>query len=233
MLNQILFQTGPISLGQHTLQVIYEGNPKTTPLSINGVLVQNGTVTPGSSPIGITSATPTSSGFSTISTPFPTLSLMGGHKHVKHTSIIIGCVTGGLLLVLTGVFMLWMRKRRAQEIEPKETEIVEPFQGVPSVPQRHPPSSPPLITPYRNTEEASPTAEPLSSGPRKLLNRESLRVLASPRMQEQIPLSTEDDNQPSEMLIVHEDSGLRLPVPTVGTSRTPVLVELPPTYSPR
>ena len=99
MLNQILFQTGPISLGQHTLQVIYNGNSKTTPLSINGVLVQNNTVTSGS---GITSAIPTASG---LSTPLPTLSSGAVHKHAKHTGIIIGCVLGGLLLVLSGVFI--------------------------------------------------------------------------------------------------------------------------------
>jgi len=228
MLNQILFQTGPISLGQHTLQVIYNGNSKTTPLSINGVLVQNGTVTPGS---GITSAIPTASGLST-----PTLSSAGVHKHAKHTGIIIGCVLGGLLLVLAGVFILWMRKRRAQEPLPKETDIVEPFQGVPSVPRSHPPSSPQITTPYLNTmwaEEASLTAEPVSSGPRKLLSQESMRAFASPRTQEQIHLPTEDDSQPSEVLLVHEDSGLRLPNPSAGSSRTPVLVELPPTYSPR
>ena len=108
MLNQILFQTGPISLGQHTLQVVYKGNAKTTPLSINGILVQNGTVTPGSSPI---------------STSFPTLSSMGVHK----PRIIIGCVIGGLLLAFTGVFILWMRKRRGLQTQPKETDIVEPF----------------------------------------------------------------------------------------------------------
>ena len=233
MLNQILFQTGPISLGQHTLQVVYKGSSSTTPLSINGVLVQNGTVTAGSSPIGITSAIPTPSDSSTNSTPLPTLSLTGAHKHAKRTGIIVGCVIGGLLLVLAGVFILWMRKRRAHEIQLRETDIVEPFQGAPSVSQSHPPSSPPLIIPRRDTEEIYRTAEPVSSGPRKLLSEESLRVFASPRTREQVSLSTEDDNQPSELLLVHEDSGLRLPVPTTGSSRTPVLVELPPTYSPR
>lgn len=233
MLNQILFQTGPISLGQHTLQVVYKGSPSTTPLSINGVLVQNGTVTPGSSPIGITSAIPTASDSSTVSTPLPTLSSTGAHKHAKHTGIIVGCVIGGVLLVLVGVFVLWMRKRQAHKIQLRETDIVEPFQEPPSVSQRHPPSSPPLIIPRRNTEEANHSTEPVSNGPWKLLSQGSLRIFTSPRTQEQAPLSTEDDNQPSELLLVHEDSGLRLPVSTAGSSRTPALVELPPTYSPR
>jgi len=127
-----------------------------------------------------------------------------------------------------------MRKRRVKELLPKETDIVEPFQGAPSVSQSHPPSSPQIITPYPNTmwaEEASLTASPVPSSPRKLLSQESMRAFASPRTQEQIPLPTEDDSQPSEVLLVHEDSGLRLPIPAVGSSRT--LVELPSTYSPR
>ena len=166
---------------------------------------------------------------------------MGVHKHTK-PGIIVGCVIGGLLLVLTGVFILWMRKRRGL-LQPKETDISEPLQEALSQ----------FITPFplqdtMQAEEASGTAEPVRSDPRKLLSRKSIRVFACPRILQrhppsspqliapfqntEQPLSTDVDNQPSEVLVVHKDSGLRLPAPTAGSSRTPVLVELPSNYSP-
>ena len=41
-LNQIMFQTSQLSSGSHKLDIVYQGNSQSTPLTINVLIVQNG-----------------------------------------------------------------------------------------------------------------------------------------------------------------------------------------------
>ena len=42
LLNQILFQTPQLSSGSHKLDIVYQGNSQSTPLTLNVLLIQNG-----------------------------------------------------------------------------------------------------------------------------------------------------------------------------------------------
>lgn len=63
--NQVLFQTGQLSTGQHTLVVTYQGNSETAPLVLNYLVIQNAGSTSTSSNGGIftqsTSSSPSGS----------------------------------------------------------------------------------------------------------------------------------------------------------------------------
>lgn len=57
LLNQIMFQTPQLSSGSHKLDIVYQGNSQSTPLTINVLIVQN-----GESSASSISALPSSSG---------------------------------------------------------------------------------------------------------------------------------------------------------------------------
>ncbi|KAF8965617.1 hypothetical protein BDZ97DRAFT_1658706 [Flammula alnicola] len=114
-LNQIFFSTGQLPNKQHSLQVVYQGDNNTTPLSIYCVIIQNGTgpvlaasngassVPSGSTSVGASS---TSSGANSTTTPNP--SSLPTH-HSNHTGIIVGCVIGALALALLIFAFLFVR----------------------------------------------------------------------------------------------------------------------------
>jgi hypothetical protein len=63
LLNQIMFQTPQLSSGSHKLDIVYQGNSQSTPLTINDLIVQNGESSASSN-----SALPSSSGTPVTST---------------------------------------------------------------------------------------------------------------------------------------------------------------------
>ncbi|KAF9563376.1 hypothetical protein CPC08DRAFT_330600 [Agrocybe pediades] len=108
--NQIFFQTPPYNQGQHTMVVTYLGNTNTTPLTLDYLIIQNGTQ------LRNATASPTSS---------------------THTlGPVVGGVLGGIaLVILTAVgFILYRRrkKKNGKTTQPASgsESIVQPFQYV-------------------------------------------------------------------------------------------------------
>ena len=160
LLNQILFQTPQLSSGSHKLDIVYQGNLQSTPLTLNVLIVQNGessTSILSSSGIQITSNTDTRasglltssisaattlpSGFSytTDSTGgvFVTQVASTGSNSAHNSSNIgpiIGGVVGGLALLLLAIFACLFLHRRSMEDanEIVETRVVEPFNQPPT-----------------------------------------------------------------------------------------------------
>ena len=137
--NQILFQAGQLSSGQHKLVVTYTGNSTTAPLVLN-YFVQEGAASSTSSSNAPTSTSSSSStsnvGSSSSSTTIDR----------KPTGAIIGGVIGGLVLIslLLGLFFIRRRNnRRVQTLSEKSyidtpLEVVDPFIALPST---HPTST--------------------------------------------------------------------------------------------
>ena len=148
--NQIFFQTDQLSSGSHTLDVVYQGNSATTPLTLSVLLVQNNASSHNASTTGSLSQSSTASSSSsrpaTLSTfVIPTSSLsdtsIGGistngtsnasfdtTNGPSHLGLIIGGVIGGLgLLIFSVLAVLFLRQRNSRS--QKADTIVKPFLG--------------------------------------------------------------------------------------------------------
>lgn len=115
--NQQFFQTPALPYGRHNISVRFNGaTQQTTPLTLDYLIVQNGTQ--GSSPTVF--ATPTSTPSATGSTAFNGIAIGG----------IVGGVIGGILLITIGIFGFFiLKKRKVQRqrgFDPK-TSIPIPF----------------------------------------------------------------------------------------------------------
>ena len=159
----MFFQTDQLPYGSHNLDVVYDGDPSTIPLTLSILYVQNN-VSSTTLPTGSSSGT--SSTISGISTSGAS-SAIDGTSNVNHPSNlgpIIGGVIGGLTLLfaILGILFLRRRKNRSQEAN----IIVQPFASFPTPL----PSSLPLalnfsLSPSRMTEVGNAT--PLLIGFRK------------------------------------------------------------------
>jgi len=114
--NQKFFETPKLSAGQHKLVVTYLGNSQTTPLTLDYLIVQNGTAT------NSTSAGGSSGGANT------------GNKSSNIGPIVGGVVGGVVLITLAIIAFLYIRRRdrrlnEEQSAEPKD--IIEPFHYMP------------------------------------------------------------------------------------------------------
>ena len=129
--NQKFFETTTLPYGHHKITVLYQGSGETTPLTLDYLIVQNGTV-----PVG--SSTSTSLG------PSPTGKNAGSNTNDTTSSksnvgAIAGGVIGGLGLILLAclLFLCYRRKQRKQQnLRDKEMHyedktlpatLVEPF----------------------------------------------------------------------------------------------------------
>ena len=128
--NQILFDIGQLSLGQHKLVVEYFGNSTSVPLALNYFVQQN-------APSSTTNNSPTS----TSSAPVPLISSSSSSPSSSTTTVIdrkptgaiVGGVIGGLVLIslLLGLFFFCRRRsnQRSQALDEKSitADVMNPF----------------------------------------------------------------------------------------------------------
>ena len=156
--NQIFFQTDELSFGSHTLEVVYQGNSATTPLTLSVLLVQNNASfrslssgTPAASSTGSLSQSPIASSSSSGLTKFSTIliptgstdtsSVIGGistsgasnasfdtSNGSRNLGSIFGGVIGGLGLLIFVVLAVLFLRQRNGRSQKADT-IVKPFIG--------------------------------------------------------------------------------------------------------
>ena len=121
--NQILFDTGQLSPGQHELKVTYFGNQSQSSLLFS-YFVQQGV--PSSTPSSTPTSTSVPSGTSSSSNSLPS-SLTTIHK--KPTDAIIGGVIGGFVLIslLLALFFFNRRRNNRRLSEMSYTNVASPF----------------------------------------------------------------------------------------------------------
>ena len=95
------FTTDALAAGEHTLQIVYNGNAASTPLSVQSLIVNGGTlstlVTSSSSGSSVNSAAPASSSLTTTATVSGTSSFQSGLVN----STAISTLAGGTLTTVT------------------------------------------------------------------------------------------------------------------------------------
>ena len=283
--NSKIFETPLLPAGPHTLKVVYEGNSNLNPLTLEFLVVQNGT---------ISSTTTSGSGI-------PGKSTYG--KGSIPVGAIVGGTIGGLALIVFALlgflFLRQRRKRSVQEWSTNESPTKEwstqewstQAQNSISIPTLldytppHPlhPSNTPSSPQTEQTESVvthiakghvvmlgsetecstgvSQTAEPLSRSSsgvtacptniRSLPRRQPTFTLANPSESPSVPVSPGKTNGEAEAstsrrprsrgnpssdpndtwvpdIVLHADSGVRMPSATVTTSA----VDVPPAYTP-
>lgn len=135
-----------MSAGQHKLVVTYLGNSQTTPLTLDYLVVQNGTVTNSTTPGG-------SSGDSN-----------AGSTSNKSNNIgpIVGGIVGGVVLIALAIFaFLYIRrrdKRLSEEHVDEPKDIIEPFRYIPVSLASHNPSS--SVVTYPQVQSGDPFGRP-------------------------------------------------------------------------
>ena len=107
--NQIYFETGQLSPGQHKLVVTYWGNVNTTFLNFDYFVQQD-------APSSTSSNTPTSTSVA---------SATSSNSLPKATEAIIGGVIGGLVLISLLVALFFHRRRNNRRSQ--ATDVVKPF----------------------------------------------------------------------------------------------------------
>ncbi|KAF8912164.1 hypothetical protein CPB84DRAFT_1841851 [Gymnopilus junonius] len=115
--NQIFFQTHQLSPGNHSIQVVYQGNSTFVPLSLNSIVVQHSSInTHVYSAIGVRQPT---------STP--------ASDHSINTGAVIGGALGGLaLLVALGMaFLFWHLRRKHSKDGKHKYLVVDPGDPTP------------------------------------------------------------------------------------------------------
>ncbi|KAF8163682.1 hypothetical protein B0H34DRAFT_672630 [Crassisporium funariophilum] len=114
--NQKFFSTQTLSPGPHTLIVVHEGTGSTTPLTLDYLVVQIGTIPSTNGTSSTTNDTDPASN-----------STSSGGKGRSSIGLIVGGVVGGLALVIfaiLGFLFLW-RRERASTGDSRHT--IEPF----------------------------------------------------------------------------------------------------------
>ncbi|KAF8912159.1 hypothetical protein CPB84DRAFT_1820827 [Gymnopilus junonius] len=134
--NQILFQTPQLPAGNHTIQVVYQGNNQTAPLSLEILEVQGSGGSPNATPTlsgGATSALsdlPTTQGSSQSGA---SNSSSSSTSKSSNTGAIIGGVVGGLaLLIALLVIFIFLRARRRRSKAQNSYVTVDPFHPAPN-----------------------------------------------------------------------------------------------------
>ncbi|KDR73719.1 hypothetical protein GALMADRAFT_212537 [Galerina marginata CBS 339.88] len=210
--NQKFFETPTLTAGHHQLVVTYHGTSQTTPLTLDYLIIQNGTITssntttPGTSP----------SGNSHGSDPV---------KKSSNTAAIVG-----VLIAIAAYLYLRRREKKLNEgahVGEPASGFIEPFHYIPV-------SS--SVAQFQNTEPPAPVAlsyqgrspEFSTSNTRHSSRREGeaiANILRSQMSQPTLSPSFAENSSPRVMM--HEDSGFR--IPTGGPAS---IVEVPPMYTP-
>ncbi|KAJ2930042.1 hypothetical protein H1R20_g7068, partial [Candolleomyces eurysporus] len=209
--NHVFFQTDHTAPKSHELVVKYEGDTSTTPLVLGSLLVD------GFSPKGSTNK--------------------------QHVGAIVGAVLGGIVLIILTAFAIFYLKRR--KVTYKPVLIEEPFHYIkpftltrPHDPYsdaasynpynlststlNHDPGDPNRISPY---PFSSPSAVVTSYQPGAQPHLQSAPAPnAWSGMSRKQALSAESATSKSSKVVVHQDSGMRLP------NSTPEDIGLRPGY---
>ena len=223
--NQVFFQTDQLPYRSHNLDVVYNGNSSTTPLTLSALLVQYNISSP-TFPTGSSSGT--SSAISGTSTDGTSNVSFSGPRHLGP---IIGGVIGGLALLtfaISGILFLRRRNKRSQEAN----IIVQPFASPPTPL----PSSLPLapncgLSPSHMTKVSNAT--PLLTGLREHRKGEELinRAPQLPQDTRAADLSSSSmisgNNFQPTGLVRDEGAGIQL----FQTNQDGYLAEPPPVYS--
>ncbi|KDR67101.1 hypothetical protein GALMADRAFT_105961 [Galerina marginata CBS 339.88] len=195
--NQIFFQTPQLSPGKHHLEVVHGGNAQTTPLSLDYFVITNATLPSGK---------------------------INPNLSTTKSKVPVGMVVGGAIagvFVVFAIVLLYLRfrpkKKGIEKYAPADISIsattIEPFNAIPYAPSASQPlsSGGPSVSfyPIQTTGKVH----------REALGRADLPVAAVRRTSLQRSSS-------NPHVLLHEDSGLRLPD---GEETT--VVEIPPLYT--
>ncbi|KAF8969561.1 hypothetical protein BDZ97DRAFT_1915115 [Flammula alnicola] len=121
--NQIFFQSAELPNTQHTLEVVYQGNSQTTPLTLQYLVVQNGTSPPITTSLtnSLTTSLPSPSSVTNVSTTaLPSLPSPTGAERPGSSDRIaatLGGVLGGLALIALAISGLLYARRRKSCLE--------------------------------------------------------------------------------------------------------------------
>jgi len=142
--NQKFFETATLPYGHHNITVSFQGNEETTPLTLDYLVVQNGTVPEGSSTSSsLSGSSPKDAGSSTSppgSPPgsSPTGKNAGSNVNGTSSKINVGVIAGGIvgavgLILLVCLLLLCYRRKQRKQQNLRDKEIpatgVEPFLG--------------------------------------------------------------------------------------------------------
>lgn len=226
------------SVGLHRLKVIFSGSSQTTPLVLESLVIQNGSVP----------TVPTSSTSS------------GAQVKSTNTPAIIGGVAGSVAFLIIAVLVfIWFRRRQRNCGSDKNVEVLQRFDpaapplsprsawGMSSLPQFQPFTTTRSDTSQLHSSSPSHGTQDMQSGsnfsesvvsnhlfgssrdvnsaPRPAKIRETEAKLTSQATSESHHLPTSDS---STRMIHHTDSGVRF---RAEPPQVPV-VDLPPEYTP-
>lgn len=204
--NQKFFETPVYPFGSHKLTVTYNGDNSKTPLVLGKLVIQNGTAVPSATGTTGTRATSSSS----------------THATSNHTPAIVGGVIGGvaLLIVLSLVlFVLYRRRQKEKRIKVDETvtasDVLAP-QIIP--PTRQLPAK--MTEGYSNFRPSQAGTRTDPSGISSVETATQSLIITNEQQSQNPSDSPESDSTNPSSLIVHQDSGARLPR------------VLPPAYTP-
>ncbi|KIK50471.1 hypothetical protein GYMLUDRAFT_252970 [Collybiopsis luxurians FD-317 M1] len=228
---QVLFTASNLSIGEHTVQVAFNGSQSGMPLDIDYFYVTSLTAAQRAS-INSSSAAPSPIGNSS---SLPDANVSGGHRN---RGIIIGAVLGSVIptLLLIGGVTLWFRVRVARrrkalfaaaaleiglEVNESSTEsLFHGFQDKLVVSRRRNSST------EKSDVNNNNRARPASTNAVTLKLEQRLAVMQD-EIQRRDRQLAEGSTQQSRAITVHTDSGWRLP----GTGLDGEAIEVPPGYT--
>lgn len=226
--NQLFFMTEDLMMGSHTLSARYTGSPGQAPLTLEYLIVKNGSF------------------LSTFLSSTNHSSSVSGSSHASHAGSIIGSVVGviGGIIVCTILFF-WLRSRkRSNGNRAKLRSVIEPYPAQPHFISRTASLSPSKQTAEQNTSHARDLSQSSNSAsistdpnipfPPHTIEETStgpLRVSASPtQLIQSSPERPASVGRITTILPVqHEDSGVRLSQPAIPDNL--IAADVPPTYS--
>lgn len=254
--NQVLFQTPQYPLGPHQIQLLYYGSSETAPLLMTSLLVHNQSMNLDNSSVSDLTLSTTSTSVTPTSTSTIPSSRSSGKQGIGSAAPIIFGLSGaflGILCVLAFIYYYRWRLRSHQLASVERTAnpfltsteilVCPPTKGMQHLrhdtavsQSQHPNHSPRYGSlPNQPTRPRKgrglPQTQILSSIVRMRVSHPLTPAIQPPSTREIVSdLDSEPlRRRPSLRLLVHEDSGVRLPRPSESQV---IVVEVPPTYTP-
>lgn len=252
--NQHLFETPVLPFGPHLLNVVFQGNPQTTSLILDYLVVQNGTPIANqttTSPINPTNPTTTTNLASAThqTATSTTTSSQGRNNAQSHLGLIVGGGIAALIVILGLILVSATLYRRLQENQRDEYErprgittlsmardgvrngqrpfTEDQLDSPPSKPSARADMSSNAERSFLLPSEGSPQLQIRSSAEEP--SGQQLRDIphTSPPLHPQTPTDPQSTTEISQLrnIVFHEDSGIR------NVSSRPSRVEVPPPYT--